>query len=65
MELHTHTADADAIGRTEIAAADRTIRPYIRRTPVIAVDAADFGAADRVGVRGVRVQLHTIPPRAR
>ena len=43
MELHTQMGDGDGIGRTQIAAADRIIRPYIRRTPVIAVDAADFG----------------------
>jgi threonine dehydratase len=33
----------DAIGRQEIAAAERLIRPHIRRTPVIEADAADFG----------------------
>jgi threonine dehydratase len=33
-----HTVDRDAI-----AAAERLIRPYIRRTPVIEVDASDFG----------------------
>ena len=49
MELHTQMGDGDGIGRTQIAAADRIIRPYIRRTPVIAVDAADFGfSADRL-----------------
>jgi threonine dehydratase len=31
------------IGRSDIAAADRLIRPAIRRTPVIEVDAKDFG----------------------
>ena len=49
MELHPQMGDGDGIGRTQIAAADRIIRPYIRRTPVIAVDAADFGfSADRL-----------------
>src|SRR5215510_9231216 len=33
------------IGRDDIAAAEKLIRPHIRRTPVIAVDAADFGLA--------------------
>jgi threonine dehydratase len=33
-----HTIDRDAIAATE-----RLIRPYIRRTPVIEVDASDFG----------------------
>jgi threonine dehydratase len=31
------------IGRKEIAATRRLIRPYIRRTPVVEVDGADFG----------------------
>jgi threonine dehydratase len=34
---------ADAIGRNEIAATERLIRPHIRRTPVVEVDGADFG----------------------
>ncbi|MBV9967204.1 MAG: threonine/serine dehydratase [Alphaproteobacteria bacterium] len=34
---------ADTIDRDAIAAAERLIRPYIRRTPVIAVDGGDFG----------------------
>ncbi|MBI3210643.1 MAG: threonine/serine dehydratase [Candidatus Solibacter usitatus] len=33
------------IGREEILRADRVIRPFIRRTPVISVDAADLGVA--------------------
>ncbi len=33
------------INRDEIAQAERLIRPHIRRTPVIEVDAADFGLA--------------------
>lgn len=40
------TVGADqSIGPDAIAAAGRLIRPYIRRTPVIEVDGADFGAA--------------------
>jgi threonine dehydratase len=31
------------IGRKEIAATERLIRPYIRRTPVVEVDGGDFG----------------------
>jgi threonine dehydratase len=31
------------IDRDEIAQTERLIRPYVRRTPVIEVDAADFG----------------------
>ena len=32
-----------AITREAIVAAERLFRPHIRRTPVIAVDRADFG----------------------
>jgi threonine dehydratase len=35
----------DAITRERIAATEAVIRPHIRRTPVIAVDGADFGLA--------------------
>src|SRR5436309_2521480 len=34
---------ADAIDRQEIAAAERLIRPHIRRTPIIETNGADFG----------------------
>jgi len=34
------------IGRDDIAATEKLIRPHIRRTPVIEVDGADFGLAD-------------------
>jgi threonine dehydratase len=34
-----------SIGRDRIAATEQRIRPHIRRTPVISVDAADFGLA--------------------
>lgn len=40
-----------AIEREDIAAAERLIRPWIRRTPVIDVDGADFG------LDGVRLSL--------
>jgi threonine dehydratase len=33
----------DTIGRERIARTEALIRPYIRRTPVLALDAADFG----------------------
>lgn len=36
-----------SIGRDRIAATERLIRPYIRHTPVITIDAADFGLAPR------------------
>jgi threonine dehydratase len=38
---------SEAIGRNEIAVTERRIRPHIRRTPVVAVDGADFGLAPR------------------
>jgi threonine dehydratase len=38
-------APADAVSRRGIAAVEREIRPYIRRTPVISLDRADFGLA--------------------
>src|SRR5262245_5857308 len=34
-----------AVGPQQIARCERLIRPYVRRTPVIAVDAADLGLA--------------------
>ena len=33
------------IDRRDIAQTERLIRPYIRQTPVVEVDAADFGLA--------------------
>ncbi len=35
--------EARAISREQIAATERVIRPYIRRTPVVEVDGGDFG----------------------
>src|SRR5258708_4422991 len=35
------------INRDAIAATERVIRPYVRHTPVITVDAADFGLEKR------------------
>lgn len=35
----------DILDRNGIAQTERLIRPHIRRTPVIEVDAADFGLA--------------------
>jgi threonine dehydratase len=35
--------EAKVISREEIAATERVIRPYIRRTPVMEVDGGDFG----------------------
>jgi threonine dehydratase len=37
--------DEGGIDRNDIAKTERLIRPYIRRTPVIEADAADFGLA--------------------
>jgi threonine dehydratase len=40
-------ATSIAIGVETISEAERLIRPYIRRTPVMSVDAADFGLASQ------------------
>jgi hypothetical protein len=37
------TISENAISRDQIAATNQLIRPYIRRTPVIDIDGADFG----------------------
>ncbi len=39
------TQRAIQIAREHIAAAERTIRPYIRRTPLVELDASEFGMA--------------------
>lgn len=41
----TTTCQPAQITRERIAATERLIRPYIRRTPIIEVDAAEFGLA--------------------
>jgi threonine dehydratase len=38
-----NTRAESIINRDDIAPAERLIRPHVRRTPVIEVDAADFG----------------------
>ena len=44
--MNDNTADQEAlITRERIAAAERVIRPYIRHTPIIEVDGAEFGLA--------------------
>jgi threonine dehydratase len=40
-----NTRAENVINQGDIAQAERLIRPHIRRTPVIEVDAADFGLA--------------------
>lgn len=40
-----NTRAESIINRDDIAQAERLIRPHVRRTPVIEVDAADFGLA--------------------
>ncbi len=42
-EKATTEMSDSSISRERIAAADRVIRPYIRRTPVVAIDGVDFG----------------------
>jgi threonine dehydratase len=46
------------ITRARIAAAEKLIRPHIRRTPVIAVDGADFGCPGRAGGNRLRDAGH-------
>ena len=41
------TAADSEVSRAAIARTETLIRPYIRRTPVLAVDLADFGLGDR------------------
>src|SRR5260370_5049339 len=49
MVLESHS---NGIGRERISATDRLIRPYIRRTPVLEIDAGEFGlAANRVTLK--------------
>src|SRR5256712_6666862 len=43
---------SNLIDRERIGATERLIRPYIRRTPVLEIDAAEFGlAANRVALK--------------
>jgi threonine dehydratase len=41
----------DPVSRSGIASAERVIRPYIRKTPVITVDGADFGVDADVSLK--------------
>jgi threonine dehydratase len=43
--------DEDAISRRDIVTAERIIRPYVRRTPVITIDGADLGVNARVSLK--------------
>jgi len=52
-------ADTKSIERETIAATERLIRPYIRRTPVIRVDAGDLGAAGAPVVLKLEFLQHT------
>jgi hypothetical protein len=38
-----HMADIAPITRERIAQTEKTIRPFVRRTPLVRVDGADFG----------------------
>jgi threonine dehydratase len=48
-----------AVDREAIAATERLIRPYIRRTPVVRVDAADLGLAGPPLVLKLELLQHT------
>lgn len=52
MEAKVQTkVETNAVNRERIAETERRIRPYIRRTPVVEVDGADFGLA------GIRISF--------
>ena len=53
------TASPPVIDRDHIAAAERLIRPYIRHTPVVRLEAADFGLAARPLVLKLEFLQHT------
>src|SRR5580704_18047792 len=53
------TSSAPSIDRDSIAATERLIRPYIRRTPTIIVDAGDFGLAPAPLVFKLEFLQHT------
>src|ERR1700748_3885073 len=48
-----------SLDRDAIAAIERLIRPYVRRTPSIEVDAADFGLASRTLTLKLEFLQHT------
>jgi threonine dehydratase len=48
-----------SIDREAIAATERLIRPYVRRTPVIGIDAADFGLSGRPVALKLEFLQHT------
>ena len=50
------TIAAPAIDRARIAEVERTIRPHIRRTPVVELDAGDFGTG-RAGRLTLKLEL--------
>lgn len=50
---------ASGVTRARIAATERVIRPYVRRTPVVMVDAADFGLAAAPLVLKLELLQHT------
>src|SRR5438270_858600 len=51
MEISSAIIDRAAIG-----AAERLIRPYIRRTPVVSIDPGDFG----IGAGSLALKLETL-----
>src|SRR5580698_7709756 len=57
--LRTHLMDKSAVTRETIAATHELIRPHVRRTPVIEVDATDFGLSGRPLVFKLELLQHT------
>jgi threonine dehydratase len=55
----TTSPDPDALSRGRIEAAERLIRPHVRRTPVIEVEARDFGLAGAALTLKLELLQHT------
>ena len=53
----------DTISRERIESAERIIRPYIRRTPVVAIAGSDFGL-DAIPIT-LKLGSSSIPARSR
>ena len=56
LETNRPATEAPTVDRAGIAAAHRVIQPYIRRTPVVEVDSADFRLAPGIGI-GFKLEL--------
>src|SRR5580704_17212551 len=57
--LRTHLMDKSAVTRETISATHELIRPHVRRTPLIEIDAADFTLSGRPLVFKLELLQHT------